>query len=302
MTAGRATQRSLILIGLTAIYAVCFALIKAGLAYGPPLLFGGLRAFIGGATLLVVMLAQRRSLLPPRGTWRGLLALALTSTTLSFGAMFLSPGRAGAGIASVLGNTQPLVLVALAGLFLGERMTRRKWLTVGLGLAGVLLISWQALTASNSVAVSGAALALMASASAAIGSVIFKRMGVTTSLLAVTAWQLVLGSLPLLGVSALVERDAPILWTGEFILDLLFLALVGTAFVSVAWFWLVQRGEASHLGLHLFLVPVFGLAVAALMLGEPITWLGGVGSLLTIVGVGLISQPTKGQGTAPLAV
>ena len=294
--------RTLLLIGLTAIYAVCFALIKTGLAFAPPLLFGGLRALIGGAALFLVLLAQGRPLRPPPGTGRGLLVLALTSTTLSFGAMFLSPGRTGAGIASVLGNTQPLVVVGLAALCLGEPMTRRKWLTLGLGLTGVLLISWQALAEPNGSAASGAALALTASTSAAIGTVIFKRMGVNTGLLAVTAWQLVLGSLPLLSASALVEPNASIIWSRAFILDLLFLALVGTAFAYAAWFWLVQRGEVSHLSLHLFLVPVFGLGLAALALGEPITWLEGIGSLLTILGVGLISQPTKDRSKTALTV
>ena len=67
-----------ILVGLTAIYAVCFVLIKAGLAFAPPLLFGGLRALIGGGALFVLMMVLRQPLLPPRGSWGGALALALT--------------------------------------------------------------------------------------------------------------------------------------------------------------------------------------------------------------------------------
>ena len=133
-----------ILLGLTAIQALCFVLIKAGLAYAPPLLFGGLRALVGGSVLFGLMIVLRQPLLPPRETWGGLLALALTATTLGFGGMFLSPGRTGAGIASVLGNIQPLILVGLAAAFLGERMTPRRWITVALGLAGVILISWEA--------------------------------------------------------------------------------------------------------------------------------------------------------------
>ena len=97
---------------------------RAGLA--PPLLFGGLRALIGGAALLGLMVVLRQRLVPPRERWGGVLALALTATSLAFGAMFLSPGRTGAGIASVLGNAQPLILVVLAAAFLGERMTRSR--------------------------------------------------------------------------------------------------------------------------------------------------------------------------------
>ena len=39
-------------IGMAAVYALCFIAIKTGLAYAPPLAFGGLRALIGGVVLL----------------------------------------------------------------------------------------------------------------------------------------------------------------------------------------------------------------------------------------------------------
>jgi hypothetical protein len=55
-----------------------------------------------------------------------------------------------------------------------------------------------------------------------IGSVIFKRMRVATGLLAITAWQLILGSLPFLAVSSLVERQVPVTWNGQFVGVLLF--------------------------------------------------------------------------------
>jgi len=69
------------------------------------------------------------------------LALAATVTTITFGGMFLSPGRTGAGIASVLGNTQPFITIVLAALFLAEKITRGKLLVLLAGLIGVGLIS-----------------------------------------------------------------------------------------------------------------------------------------------------------------
>ena len=275
------------LIGLSASYALCFTVIKAGLAFAPPLLFGGLRALIGGVALLGLTIVFRKPFLPPRKSWGGVLAMSLVATTLGYGAMFLSPGRTGAGIASVLGNTQPLLVVVLAAMFLGERITPSRWITLALGMTGVTLIAWQALVASDAYGLSGAALALTASAGAAVGSVIFKRMQVTTGLLAITAWQLILGSLPLLAISALIERSMPVIWNFQFVGQLLFLALVGTALVSTAWYWLVQRGQVSQLALFLFLVPVFGLGIAALVFGERVSLLEGVGSFLTVAGIGI---------------
>lgn len=47
-------------------------------------------------------------------------------------------------------------------------------------------------------------------------------MRVATGLLAITAWQLILGSLPFLAVSSLVERQVPVTWNGQFVGVLLF--------------------------------------------------------------------------------
>ena len=298
MTTRPAWLTTLMLIGLSGSYALCFTVIKAGLAFAPPLLFSGLRALVGGVALLGLTIVFRKPFLPPHKSWGGVLAMSLAATSLGYGAMFLSPGRTGAGIASVLGNTQPLLVVVLAAMFLGERMTPGRWITLALGLAGVTLIAWQALVTSNAYGLSGAALALAASAGAAVGSVIFKRMQVTTGLLAVTAWQLILGSLPLLAISALSERSMPVIWNFQFVGQLLFLALVGTALVSTAWYWLVQRGQVSHLALFLFLVPVFGLGIAALVFGERVSLLEIVGSLLTVAGIGIAAIAPRSRHPA----
>jgi O-acetylserine/cysteine efflux transporter len=274
---------------------VCFTVIKAGLAFAPPLLFGGLRALIGGVFLLGLIVALRQPVLPPQHNWGGIFALAITATTLAFGAMFLSPGHTGAGIASVLGNTQPLIVVVLAALFLGEPVTRRKGITLTFGLVGVTLISWQTLSGPDAHGISGAALALTASGGAALGSVLFKRMEITTGLLAITAWQLIFGSLPLLAASAIFERNAPVIWDPEFVVELLFLALVGTSFANAVWYWLIQRGAVSQLSLFLFMVPVFGLGLAVLVFGEQVSWLQGLGLALTIAGIGLIARVPEGN-------
>jgi len=52
------TRPEILMLAFTAIYAVCFTAIKAGLADAPPLLFGGLRALIGGLILLGIGLAH----------------------------------------------------------------------------------------------------------------------------------------------------------------------------------------------------------------------------------------------------
>lgn len=276
---------------LAAIYAACYAAIKAQLAFGPPLLLAGLRALVGGLVLLGALALFRRTLQPGSGSSRWIGALALTTTTLAFGAMFLSPGRTGAGIASVLGNLQPLMVLALAAPLLGERFTRRKGLALGLGASGVLLISSAALVGPDAYGLSGAFLALSASGGLAAGAILAKRMGPQPHLLALTAWQLLLGALPLLVGSVIVEQGASVAWTAESLGLLLFLAVPGTALPTPLWYWLVQRGDVGELSLILYLVPVFGLGLAIVMFGEATTPVEMLGAAFMVAAVLAVALP-----------
>jgi O-acetylserine/cysteine efflux transporter len=270
---------------LVPIYALCFVSIKAGLPYAPPLRFAGLRLMIAGVSLLLLALAFHHSLWLSPKTWLWVVPLALSVGTINYGAMFLSPGRAGAGIASVLGNAQALFIIVLAILFLGEHFTRAKGLALVLGLLGVLLISASDLMGANAYGLSGALLALLSSAGVAVGSVLVKRFAVGWSVLTVTAWALLLGSLPLLGGSLLLERTAEVRWTQTFLGLLFFLALLGSAFTTSVWYWLVQRDDVSRLSLFLFLVPVCGVLFAVHFFHEEFTLFDGLGIILTITGI-----------------
>lgn len=295
-------SRGLIMLGLVLIYSVCFVAIKAGLAFAPPLYFGGIRALVAGLALLVVLLAVRGPLLPSRQSWPWLLALAATATTITFGGMFLSPGRTGAGIASVLGNTQPFITIVLAALFLAEKITRGKLMVLLAGLIGVGLISAPAWFNADIYSLGGALTALASSTGSAAGNIIVKRMGNQFNLLTITAWQLILGSLPLLAVSAFFEGGAKVSWNLEFIVLLLFLALVGTAFTTGVWYFLVQHSDVGKLTLFLFLVPVFGLGMAAWLLGEAVSLIEIGGVLFIIGGMGIVIWGEIGSNSSKSTV
>jgi drug/metabolite transporter (DMT)-like permease len=266
--------RDLAMVMLTVIYSLCYVAIKAGLPFAPPLRFAGFRALIGGLLMVGLLLALKRPLLPRPKDWRWVVGLGITSTTIAFAAMFLSPGLAGAAIASVLGNSQPIFAVALAVPLLGERMTPGKQVALVLGTLGVILIA-------------GPALALGASFSLAIGSVIAKRMGPDVDLLAVSAWQLIVGSLPLLIVSGVAERGQWINLDPGFLGILAFLAIAETAVPTPLWYWLLRRDEVGRLSLFLFLVPVLGVLIAAAVFGERVSALEVVGIGATVVAIGV---------------
>ena len=283
------------LLAVTVLAAVCYVGIKIGLADAPPLVFGGLRALIAGVALLGVAATSRAPWQPARRDAWPLALLAVTATTATYGAMFASPAQMGTGLASVLGNVQPLLVLVLGALFLGERLTRGKGLALAAGLVGVGLILYPAISASagGSGSAMGASLALGASAGAAVGSVVVKRIRVRPGLVALTGWQLVIGSVPLLITAGLQPGGLAIRWTATFALVLLFLALLGTALPTTLWFWLLQDEDAGRLSMFLFLIPVLGLGLGAVAFGERIGLLEGAGVLVIVLGLAAVSREMR---------
>jgi O-acetylserine/cysteine efflux transporter len=278
-------------MGIMLATAACFVLIKIGLAYAPPLRFGGLRLLLAGVALLPLAGSGWR--LPPK-LWGPTALLALASSALGYSSMFISPKLTEAGIAVVLGNSQPLVVTLLAAWLLAERLSWGKGLALVLGLAGVSLLAYPALRSAGT-SLDGALLALASSLAFALGTVLIKRVNPGTSLIALSAWQLILGSLPLVVASGLFEASQVIRWAPQFIAVLLALALVGTAFVTAGWYWLVQGAEVGRLSQWFFLVPAIGLGLAVGLLGERVVWVQGAGLVLVSAGLMLLNLEERVQ-------
>ncbi len=293
-------SHALLLFAIIAVTAVCYPALKTGLESAPPWRFAGLRTLIGGLFLLALLPVLKRSLWPRRELAKWIVPLALLATTLTFGSMFLSPAFAAAGIGSILGNIQPLCIIILAALFLGERMSTAKTVALSLGLAGIALIAGPLVVKGDLRELAGAAFAVVSSVSAASASVLVKRLQPGSDVLALTAWQLILGSLPLLALSALVERDARITWSLPFSALLLFLA--ATALTTVGWFWLLQHYEAGTLSLYLFLVPIAGLLLAYLIRGETLGPTRIAGVLLVLAGLGAAVSGRRLSHSSPMTI
>lgn len=132
-------------------------------------------------------------------------------------------------------------------------------------------------------------LPLTAAVGSATASVVFKYLDVGDDVLRVAAWQLVLGGVPLLAASLLLE-PTPVSWQPSFLGLLAFLAFGGTAFTLSLWYWLIQRGDIGTLSLLLFSVPLIGLALAAILFGERIGRVELAGVAITVAGLAIAGR------------
>ena len=246
-----------------------------GLAYGPsgelvdswpPLVAAGVRLGLGGLALLVGLAVAGRPLAPGVGplpvAW-----LALTQTVAFYGASFLAIAEEGAGLAAVLSNTDILFVAVLGTLVLGERMGRRPWAGLGVGMAGAAVVGlggggWPPSASPWALAVVGGALAW------GLGTVTAAR-GVrgTGSPLALAGWQMLAGGAALCGWGALADRG-PIVLGGQEMALVIGLALAGSAAPLACFYLALARAPAARVSAWFFLVPVVGVASAWPLLGE----------------------------------
>lgn len=141
------------------------------------------------AGVLLLLLHPRR---PPL-VWSRQFLLAFCNITAFFALLFVAAFRLPGAVAGTLGATLPLILMGLAWLQDGVRPTL-KWLLLGvMGLVGVLLL----LNPSANLDPVGVACALLATLLIGQSSRWMQRWPVD-DLLALTAWQLLLGGLMLI--------------------------------------------------------------------------------------------------------
>jgi len=270
------------------IWSVCFVVIKVSYHDAPPLLYGALRALLGGLALLMIATPTGK-FLPPRQSWGWIAALGATNTTLGLSGMFLSVGAVGAAIPAVLVNSQALFVAPFAMLFFREALTAGRLVGLLVGTGGVLLVVSGSHLHLGSM--EGGILAVMAMAGLAAGNLIMKHIGKRVNALSATAWQYVLGGMLLMGWSVLSEEPMRVAWSLHFVAGLLFLGLVGSGLASWLWYLLLRQGELISINSLTLLTPVFGLVLALLIYGERLSKLSALGIGMVLGGVIWASRP-----------
>ena len=276
-------------VAIAFLNALCYPLITVGLGYAPHLLFATLRAVLAGLALAVLAALLRRPV--PRGwrMWLALAAIGLGSTSLGYLGMFDAAEFVSPGLATIIGNTQPLILAVLAYIFLRERPRPFQRAGLVLGFLGIIVIAMPQLGRTGSVGFAiGFAYIVLATSGVAVGNVLMKALGGRADPLVAMSAQSLFGAVPLAIVALWREQPSTIVWSPAFIASLLGLALFATALGYWLWFALLGRVALSRANSFTFLTPFIGFAIGAAFFGERLSVGVVVGLLLTVVGVVLV--------------
>lgn len=236
---------------------------KEAMRYAQPFTFAALRSFLGAASLFALLFVLRR---PTRPRVLGpTLVLGLLQTTGMVGLAMWALESGGAGKTSVLIYTMPFWLLLMAWLVLGERLQGLQWLGVALVFCGLLamLSPWELRGFTSSLLALGSG--LVWAASAVWAKILRKRHEV--DLLALTAWQMLLGSIPLIVVAVVTFTRSPD-WSISFIGALAYFAVLADALCWFLWLYVLHALPAGTAGIAILATPVVGVVSAWVQLGE----------------------------------
>ena len=285
-----------LLVVLTLGWGFNWPMMKLALADMPVWTFRGVCVATGAAGLFVIARLSGQSLHVPRAQWARLIVTSACNVTLwnvliGYGLTMLPAGRS-----AILAYSMPIWAVLLCAFILHERLTRRRLLGLVLGMAGMALLiggEFSAMRASplGAILVTGAAFGW------ALGTVLMKRYPMSLGTTALTAWQLLIGGLPIM-------IGAPILDWGDWrpigtpaAIGLVYNMFFVFIFCYWAWFRIATTAPPSVSSLSTLMIPVVGVFSGIGLLGESPQWQEYAALVLVIAALATVVIAPRGTAS-----
>ncbi|WP_040629820.1 DMT family transporter [Fortiea contorta] len=304
LSASRLPLTTILLIAPFFLWGTAMVAMKGVLPHTTPLFMAGVRLLPAGVLILMAGALMGKSQPQSWMAWLWIAIFGIVNGTLFQG--FLAEGlvRTGAGLGSVMIDSQPLAVALLSLWLFQERIGFWGWLGLGLGVSGISLIglpdewilhlftapvhltigNWQQLLDS------GEWLMLLAALSMAVGTVLIRFVMQYVDPVVATGWHMIIGGLPLWAMSSVFETQQ---WQNLTISDGLALGyatVFGSAIAYGLFFYFAASGSLTSLSSLTFLTPVFALLFGNIFLQEILSPLQWVGVGLTLISIYLINQ------------
>lgn len=282
------SRADVMLLLANVVYGTSYVVIRFAVDAVPPATLAALR-LAGGA--LVLCLIGRPSGPPPATRsdrwkifWMGVLGFGA-----AYGLAHAGIARSTATNAALLIATEPVTLILLSPLLLGERLRRREELGAAVVIAGAVVVVTNGVPGLTTALVPhwrGDLLLVGSGIAFASYSLFGRDVLARGDVLRVTRQSVVWGLLSILPFAALEWRDGlrPA-WTPLAVLAVVYLAVVVTALGYLVWNRALGQVSAPRAAIFLNVQPVVGALLGVLLLDEPVTAFTLLGGALVVAGV-----------------
>lgn len=270
---------------------------KIGMQYAPPFTFLTLRFAFGIACMLPIVLIARPAWPASRVELGHVIVAGLLMHVMNLsGSHYTQYLGVSAGITAVLLSVQPLLTALIAARWMGERLNRRQWLGVALGLAGVVLVVWHKIDVREMTL--GSLLAVTISLIGITAGTLYQRIFCPLVDLRVAALvQFVASVLTLAPLAWLVDGFA-IVWAWQVFAAIAFLVIGASILAVNALHTLMRRGEATRVTSLVYLTPIIALVLEFVIFQVVPSAVSVAGIAVTCFGVALVTWTHRAAAPA----
>nr|WP_320024591.1 DMT family transporter [uncultured Acetobacterium sp.] len=235
---------------------------------GAQVLFAGYRFTLAGIlTWIITSIFYQRIVVPQKDEWSSMVSLGLVQTTLQYIFFYIGLANTTGVKASIINATSTFFAILFTHLILkNEKMTRAKIFGCLLGMAGVIIIQLNGGKLDSSFTIMGDGFLFLVCIASALGAVMTRVFTQKIDSMILTAYQLMIGGVVLIIVGLSMGGEIPqITIPGMFLL--VYLAVLSAAAFTI-WTMLIKHNPVGVVAIYGFMIPVFGVMLSGIFLGE----------------------------------
>jgi drug/metabolite transporter (DMT)-like permease len=266
-----AIKLALAFVAIYVIWGSTYLAIRYAVETIPPLVTAGIRHSIAGGIMLAW--AWARGFRPTRQQWVAGFALGALFFLIGHGSLHWAEQYVGSGLAALLIATEPMFILVLGWMMGQQKISLLSALGLGLGVAGVAMLTGAELTVKGS-SLWGLLAVLLGSLSWSLGVVVSPRLKLPSDALGRTALPTICGAALLLIAAGVTGEFQQTHWanvTLRSVFGLGYLITFGSVVAFTAYTWLLQRVPPALVATHTYANPVVAVILGWLLAREPLT-------------------------------
>ena len=283
-------KQLILVILVTLTWGLNWPMMKMGVTGYPPLTFRALCLWIGVPVLWLALRVLKVPFYVARKDWRELFWLAVTNMFIWHVLIILAVSVLSSGRAAILGYTMPVFSALLGVVVFGVRMRPLQWLGVGAAAVGVSLLLFNELTHFSGQPL-GVLMALTAAAVWALGTQKLRATTIAASTLTLSFWMTLMAAVVLTVLCIVFESSQWRLPQARNWVAILYNGVLIFGFTHAAWFTLARGLPPVASTLSTMMIPVLGVFLGALWLGEVLHWQDWAAVALMAVAISTVLIP-----------
>lgn len=237
---------------------------------GSQILFAGYRFFLSGIfTFVIGCVIERKFLTMKRSSVWHIFRQGLLQTTVQYVCFYIGLAYATGAKSSIINASQGFVAIIASHFMLkSEKMTWKKAAGCVLGLTGVVVVNLAPGAWGSGFSLKGEGMIVLCTVVYGISMVLLKMISDEESPMTITAYQTLMGG-TLLVLAGAASGGHVGGFTAKSVILLIYMALLSTAAFSI-WTILMKYNPVGKVAVYTFTIPIFGVALSGLLLGEQV--------------------------------